>query len=60
MDKNVQCPCCVGTGEIMIAKKTRGFEYKPCWLCNQKGVVSPIIADDYILSLNEEDVENYE
>lgn len=55
MSNNVECPSCLGTGEYMEGKKTKGFEYKACKLCNQTGVVDQQIADDYIFANSGED-----
>lgn len=46
-----ECPNCLGTGEVMTAKKTRGFEYK-CNLCNGEKIISKDLAEDYMLSLD--------
>ncbi len=57
MTNKTQCPCCLGEKTIMVAKETRGFNYKECNLCKGEGVVSTELADDYIFSLNEENFE---
>jgi hypothetical protein len=38
----------------MKAKETKGFQYVDCPLCNATGVVSSEVAEDYVLSLNED------
>lgn len=48
------CPKCLGSKEIMEPKKTKGFEYNKCTLCNGVGVVEQQLSDDYIFSLDEE------
>ena len=48
------CPSCIGAKEIMVAKETKGFEYKTCNLCNGDGYVSNDLAEDFELSLNED------
>ncbi len=49
----VQCPSCLGTGEIMEGKKSKkGFEYKCCKLCEGKGKVLKVLEEDYISSIN--------
>jgi hypothetical protein len=47
------CPKCIGAKEVMVAKESRGFEYKGCDLCNVKGYVTSELEEDYVLSLNE-------
>lgn len=49
-----QCPKCLGIGELMEAKLTKGFEYKKCSLCNGTGSVDSQIADDFIFAMNGE------
>lgn len=51
------CPKCVGAKEIMVAKEARGFEYKQCDLCNGNGYVTQELAEDYVLSLNEDIID---
>ena len=50
-----ECPQCLGAKEIMEPKKTKGFEYKTCSLCNGTGEVDSQIADDFIFAMNGED-----
>lgn len=57
MRNNVECPKCLGAKEIMTPKKTRGFEYEKCTLCQGTGLVPQELEDDYILSLNEDRLE---
>ncbi len=56
-NKKVQCPCCLGSKQFMEAKLTKGFKYKECKLCDKDGLVEKEIADDFVLSQNEENVE---
>lgn len=58
MKNKVECSKCLGAKEVMTPKKTRGFEYKTCDLCNGQGKVEKDIADDYIISLNEDEYIN--
>lgn len=60
--KNKLCPSCVGSIQVMIPKTNgkKGFEYQDCTLCNRTGVVSEETEEDYLLSLNEESIDNYE
>ena len=51
------CPSCVGAKQIMVAKQTKGFEYKTCTLCKGKGTVVSQLAEDYIFSITEDDFE---
>jgi len=50
-----ECPKCLGQGELMEPKKTKGFEYKTCSLCNGHGKVDEQIADDFIFAMSGED-----
>jgi len=55
----VTCPKCLGSGEPMTSKKEGvGLEYKTCDLCEGEGNVSQIIEEDFILSLNEDAINN--
>jgi len=54
MNGSRECPKCLGVKEIMTPKKTRGFQYEKCDLCNGSGNVSKELEEDYILSLNED------
>jgi len=53
------CPKCVGAKEIMEPKPDKGFEYKVCSLCNGAGTVNKELADDFELSLNEDNFEDF-
>jgi|TARA_R110000782_G_scaffold126006_2_gene217618 hypothetical protein len=53
----VTCPKCLGAEEIMEPKVDKGFEYKDCSLCRGSGVVTDILEEDFILSLNEDNME---
>ncbi len=48
MSKDVECPCCLGTGEIVL----RGKYKKKCNICEGTGKTSSEIAEDYIHSIN--------
>lgn len=52
------CPKCLGSGQPMTPKKDTGFEYKICSLCEGKGEVSLELEEDFILSLNEDNINN--
>lgn len=52
----VMCPKCLGSKTPMTSKKEGGFEYKTCTLCDGKGEVSPELEEDFILSLNEDNL----
>jgi hypothetical protein len=54
--KNKLCPKCVGATNVMIPKTNgkKGFEYRTCTLCNGAGIVSEEIEEDFLLSLNED------
>ena len=39
---------------------SKGFEYVDCSLCNGTGVVSEETVDDYLLSLNENLIDDYD
>lgn len=55
------CPKCVGAKEIMTTKKEgRGFIYSKCNLCDGKGYVNSELEEDYILSLDEESINDYD
>ena len=60
--KNKLCPSCVGSTQVMIPKTNnkKGFEYQTCTLCNGSGVVSEEIEEDYLLSINEDLIDDYE
>ena len=60
--KNKLCPSCVGSTQVMIPKTNgqKGFEYQTCTLCNGTGVVSEETEEDYLLSLNEDLIDDYD
>ena len=60
--KNKLCPKCVGSTQVMIPKTNnkKGFEYKTCSLCNGTGVVSEETEEDYLLSINEDLIDDYD
>ena len=60
--KNKLCPSCVGSTQVMIPKTNnkKGFEYQTCSLCNGTGVVSEEIEEDYLLSINEDLIDDYD
>ena len=60
--KNKLCPKCVGSTQVMIPKTNnkKGFEYQTCTLCNGSGVVSEETEEDYLLSINEDLIDDYE
>lgn len=59
---NRLCPKCIGATKIMIPKTNgkKGFEYQKCSLCYSSGIVSQETEEDYLLSLNEDLIEDYE
>lgn len=57
MNHNKECPQCLGAKIIMTPKPTTGFVYKDCSLCKATGEVSEELADDYELSLNEDNLD---
>lgn len=57
MSGHETCPKCLGAEKIMVPKQTRGFEYVDCSLCNGLGVVPKELAEDFVLSLNEDNLE---
>lgn len=60
--KNKLCPSCVGSTQVMIPKTNnkKGFEYQTCSLCNGTGIVSEETVEDYLLSLNEDLIDDYD
>lgn len=61
MENKVECPVCLGVGETMEGRKdSKGFEYKKCNLCKEKGVVDKEIEEDFILSLDEDQIDDYD
>jgi len=59
---NKLCPKCVGATNVMIPKTNgkKGFEYQTCSLCNGTGVISEEIEEDYLLSINEDLIDDYD
>ena len=60
--KNKLCCKCVGATNVMIPKINgkKGFDYVTCTLCNGSGVVSEETEEDYLLSINEDLIDDYE
>ena len=60
--KNKLCCKCIGSTQVMIPKTNnkKGFEYQDCTLCNGSGVVSEETEEDYLLSINEDLIDDYE
>ena len=58
--KNKLCSKCVGATNVMIPKTNgkKGFDYISCTLCNGTGVISEEIEEDYLLSLNEDLIDD--
>lgn len=52
-----ECPQCFGVKELMTPKKTIGFEYQTCSLCNSEGKINSEIAADFIFAMNEDNFE---
>jgi glutaredoxin len=55
--QKTECPQCFSTKKYMKAKSGKGFEYKDCNLCDEKGMVEINIEEDFILSQNEDLLE---
>lgn len=62
MCKQKLCPQCIGAKEVMQPKPDgkKGFIYVLCTLCNALGYVTPELAADFELSLNEDNLESNE
>ena len=60
--KNKLCPSCVGSTQVIIPKTNggKGFEYIDCSLCNGTGIVSEETEEDYLLSINEYLIDDYD
>lgn len=58
----ILCCKCVGSTKVMIPKTNgkKGFEYIDCSLCNGTGVISEEIEEDYLLSINEDLIDDYD
>jgi hypothetical protein len=53
----IECPQCLGTGELIIPvpeANNRMLHNTPCQLCNSTGKVHIDIANDFVFSLNED------
>ncbi len=48
MSTKVECPECLGTGEVAVTFR----KIKKCTLCKGKGIVDNALAEDYISSIN--------
>jgi hypothetical protein len=59
-NKLITCPKCLGAQQLMEAKQTAGFEYRTCSLCKGEGEVLLEIEEDFILSINENLIDDYE
>lgn len=60
-NNNTECPKCLSTGEVMEGRKeSKGFQYITCNLCNGTGLISEEIEEDYLLSINEDLIDNYD
>jgi hypothetical protein len=60
MSKQQECPKCLGAKEIMVPRTTRGFDYEECELCSATGTVDDTLHEDYLLSLNEDAINQEE
>ena len=60
--KNKLCCKCIGSTQVMIPKTNnkKGFEYIRCSLCNGTGVISEEMEEDYLLSINEDLIDDYD
>lgn len=58
--KKIQCSLCLGSKKYMVPKKTTGFEYKDCTLCDENGEIAEDVAEDFNLSLDENTIDYYE
>ena len=56
------CSKCVGSTQVMIPKTNgkKGFEYQNCDLCDGSGIISDELEEDYLLSINEDLINDYE
>lgn len=52
-----ECPKCLGQGVAMEARDGKGFEYRPCNLCGSSGKVENEIKEDFLLYLNEDNLD---
>lgn len=62
MEVKQTCNKCFGATEIMQPKANgkKGFEYVECTLCNGIGLVTNDTAEDFLLSINEDIINDYE
>lgn len=52
------CPKCIGAKVVMNGNQhKKGFHYDECTLCNGIGYVEKEIKEDFVLSLNEDNIE---
>lgn len=60
--KNKLCCKCVGSTQVMIPKTNgkKGFQYETCSLCNGTGTISEEMEEDYLLSINEDLIDDYD
>ena len=56
------CSKCVGATNVMVPKTNgkKGFEYQTCSLCNGTGTISEEMEEDYLLSINEDLIDDYD
>ena len=56
------CSKCLGTTEVMVPKLNgkKGFDYIECTLCNGTGIISEEMEEDYLLSINEDLIDDYD
>jgi DnaJ-class molecular chaperone len=55
MNNLIECPKCLGTGDVVIPEENnKKLHDVPCQLCKGTGVVHNEIANDFIFSLNED------
>ncbi len=59
MIDKVLCPKCIGAKIIMEPKEIKGFHYIPCKLCEGSGLVTKDLEEDFKLSVNEDNFEDY-
>ena len=56
------CSKCVGATNVMVPKTNgkKGFEYVECNLCEGNGFISEEVEEDYLLSINEDLIDDYD
>ena len=60
-NNNTECPKCLSTGEVMEGRKeSKVFQYIKCSLCDGTGGISEEIEEDYLLSINEDLIDDYD